>query len=524
MAADKTTAAKDVPKKPRRAISAKLKPVSGATAKAKPEAKAGAKPAPAPEAGGPTPEQIATWQALEPNQKLALREREAVRMFGQALEHHNDGDLEEAARIYGQALTLDPRIPDIYNNLGVALRALGKLEASAACYQRSLALKPDHAGSYTNLGNVLRGLGRLDAAAASHRRAVELAPGNANTHYNLGLALRDLGQIAEALQCFAKTLELTPDHPDCHFDRSLSLLQNGDLKEGFQEYEWRWKLSTNPPRTFDKPEWDGKELKGKTILLHQEQGFGDMIHFARYIPMVKEKGGTVVVETQPQLSRLISTIDGVAKVVNAGSDLPAFDVYAPMMSLGRLFGTTLDTVPAAVPYLKAPDARAVPLPASLSNPLKVGIAWAGRPTHANDAKRSSSFGHFTELMGLANVAFYSLQTGPAAGDIAKHGCEAFVTDMAARMNDFADTAAVIGQLDLVISVDTAVAHLAGALGAPVWVVLPHPGDWRWMMGRDDSPWYPTMRLFRQSAPGDWGPVFEALKAALTQEAGGEKGE
>ncbi len=188
------------------------------------------------------------------------------------------------------------------------------------------------------------------------------------------------------------------------------------------------------------------------------------------------------------------------------------------------FGTTLDTVPAAIPYLTAPDVHAVPLPASLSNPLKVGIAWAGRPTHANDANRSSSFAHFTEFMGLANVAFYSLQTGPASGDIAAHGCEAFVTDMGPRMNDFAATAAVIGQLDLVISVDTAVAHLAGALGKPVWVVLPHPGDWRWMMDRDDSPWYPTMRLFRQSTPGGWGPVFEALRQALTEKAGGQKGD
>ena len=193
-----------------------------------------------------------------------------------------------------------------------------------------------------------------------------------------------------------------------------------------------------------------------------------------------------------------------------------------MMSLGKIFGTTLDTIPAAIPYLKAPDAHAVPLPANLSNPLKVGIAWAGRPTHQNDANRSSAFSHFTELMGLADVAFYSLQTGPAAGDIAGHGCEAFVTDMGPRMNDFADTAAVIGQLDLVISVDTAVVHLAGALGKPAWVVLPHPGDWRWMLGRDDSPWYPTMRLFRQSTPGDWGPVFEALKAALGEQAGGQK--
>ncbi len=500
-------------KTPRRTISATLKPVAAAAAPAETEA---------PAANTPTPEQIATWQALEPGQKLALREREAVRMFGQGLEHHHKDELEEAARIYGQALILNPNFPDIYNNLGVALRALGKLEAAAACYQRSLALNPNHGGAYTNLGNVLRGLGRLDVAAASHRRAVELSPDSADAHCNLGLALRDLGQTDEALQCFAKTLELNPDHPDCHWDRSLALLQQGDLKKGFAEYEWRWKLGSNPPRGFAQPQWDGAELKGKTILLHHEQGFGDMIQFARYIPMVKEKGGTIIVEAQRQLSRLFSTIDGVGQVVNRGSDLPKFDVYAPMMSLGHIFGTTLDTVPAAVPYLKAPDTFAQQLPATMGKLLKVGIAWAGRPTHKNDANRSCSFSHFTELLGLADVAFYSLQIGPAVADIAEFGCEAFVTELGGKMGDFADTAAVVQQLDLVITVDTAVAHLAGALAKPVWVAVPYPGDWRWMLDREDSPWYPSLRLFRQPGPGDWAAVFENLRRALTEEAANHK--
>ncbi|MDA1090371.1 MAG: tetratricopeptide repeat-containing glycosyltransferase family protein [Proteobacteria bacterium] len=500
------------PNKTKRTISATLKPVA-----ATPVAAASA-PA------TPTAEQVATWQALKPDQKLALREREAVRMFGQGLEHHQKGEIEEAARIYSQALILNPNFPDIYNNLGVALRALGKLEASAACYQRSLALNPNNGGSYTNLGNVLRALGRLDIAAASHRRAIELTPETADAHYNLGLALRDLGHPDEALQCFAKTLELSPNHPDCHWDRSLALLQKGALKDGFAEYEWRWKQASNPPRGFEQPEWDGAELGGKTILLHQEQGFGDMIQFARYIPMVKERGATIIVEAQPQLSRLFSTIDGVGQVINRGSDLPKFDVYAPIMSLARIFGTTLDTVPAPVPYLKAPDAHAQQLPASLSKKLKVGIAWAGRPTHKNDANRSCSFSHFTELMGLADVSFYSLQIGPSVGDIAAHGCEAFVTELGSKMNDFADTAAVVQQLDLVISVDTAVAHLAGALGKPVWVAAPYPGDWRWMLEREDSPWYPTLRLFRQPGPGDWTTVFETLRRALTELAAGHQTE
>ena len=226
-------------------------------------------------------------------------------------------------------------------------------------------------------------------------------------------------------------------------------------------------------------------------MLHTEQGFGDMIQFARYIPLVKERGGTIIVEAQPQLSRLFSTIEGVGQVVNAGADTPPFDVYTPMMSLARIFATTPDTVPANASYLNAPDAFAGQLPATLSSQLKVGISWAGSATHQNAARRSCPFKHFTDLGG--------------------------------KMNDFADTAAVIGHLDFVISVDTAVAHLAGAMGKPVWVALAHPGDWRWMQDGDSSPWYPTMRLFRQSDPGDWAGVFEALKKALATEAGGKSG-
>ena len=403
--------------------------------------------------------------------------------------------------------------------MGVALRALGKLEA-AACYQRSLALRSDHATAYTNLGNVLRDLGRLDVAAASHRRAVELTPDEANAHYNLGLSLRDLGDNDEALACFKTTLELNPDHPDCRWDRSLSLLQKGEFKEGFEEYEWRWKLAGNPPSDFTQPLWDGSEFKGKTILLYQEQGFGDMIHFARYIPLVKEKGGAVIVETQPELARLFSTIEGVGQVVNKGSDLPKFDVHLPMMSLARVFGTTLETVPAAIPYLKPPEAHAAKLPATLGDSRKIGIAWASHPTHKNDSRRSCPFRHFIELTGVTDTRLYSLQTGPAVADITENRCEALITDIGSKMRDFAETAGVIAELDLVVTVDTAIAHLAGALGKPAWVALSYPGDWRWMQGRDDNPWYPSARLFRQQRPGDWDGVFERIRQALAEEVKG----
>ncbi len=253
MAADKTTKVAE-----RRAVSATLSPVKAATSTA-PIVDADSTP------GKPSEEQVALWKSLSEDQKLALREREAVRMFSQGLQQHRDGNLEEAARLYGQAIQLNQNFPDIYNNLGVALRALGKREASAACYQRSLALKPDHAGAYTNLGNVLRELGRLEVAAASHRHAIELDPGLADAHYNLGLALRDLGETEAALKCFDETLSLNPDHPACHWERSLSLLQGGDLVNGFTEYEWRLQLSSFPKRDFSQPRWDGAELKGKTI-------------------------------------------------------------------------------------------------------------------------------------------------------------------------------------------------------------------------------------------------------------------
>ncbi|MGH6663098.1 MAG: tetratricopeptide repeat protein [Rhodospirillales bacterium] len=556
MAADKTSVAEQrKPKKtaPRKAARTKLNPVKTAAkpvpkvaprpdAKAtpRPAARLAANPAPAPRSatkvapepakrltprprpgGGAklrpvkaSPQQVKLWNSLKPEQKMALREREAVRLFAQGLERHRAGDLDAAARLYGQALLLDAKLPDVYNNFGVVLHRLGKGEAAVACYRRSLVLKPNNAGAFTNLGNVLRELGRLEVAAASHRRAIVLAPDSADAHYNLGLALRDLGDSDAALEEFATTLKLDPNHADCRWDRALTLLQKGDFAEGFKEYEWRWKLKRAEPRNFKQPLWDGGVLKGKTILIHAEQGFGDMIHFARYIPMVKAKGGNVVVEVAAPLARLFSTVPGVSQVVNQGAQLPTFDVYAPMMSLARIFGTTLETIPTNVPYLKAPEAHAPQLPATMSRARKVGIAWAGRRTHQNDANRSVTFTQFIELLGLPQATFYSLQWGPEAADIANNGCAPFVLNLGTRLGDFATTAGVIEQLDLVISVDTVVAHLAGALGKPVWVLLSMPCDWRWMNGRDDSPWYPTMRLFRQQRPGVWDPVFERARKAL----------
>jgi len=492
----------------KRSASVKLQPV-------KPVAET---PQPAP-ATAPTPDQLALWKALPDPQKLALRDREAARIFNLAVDQHRKGELADAVRNYGSSLLLNPKNPDAYNNMGVALRVLGKLEAAIACYRRCLVLRPDNAGVYSNMGNALRELGRLNLAVAAHQHALKLAPKSPEAYYNLGLALRDLGQITQALAAFERTLSYNPEHADCRWDRALTLLLKGEFLPGFQQYDWRWQLGRSPPRGLIGPEWDGSELKGKTLLIHQEQGFGDMIQFARYIPLAKARGGTIVVEVQPELSRLFATLPGIDKIINRGSPLPKYDYFVPMMSLAKVFATTIDTVPAETPYLAPPDMHAVQLPASLDQQFQIGIVWAGKSSHQNDKNRSCGFERFIELLGVPGVTVHSLQKGPRESDIVAAGCGALVNGLGSRLGDFADTACVIQQLDLVITVDTAVAHLAGALGKPVWVLLPFAPDWRWMTDRDSSPWYPDMRLFRQQKPGDWDKVFSNLRHALLEQLG-----
>lgn len=463
------------------------------------------------------PEKLELWRSLPEDQRNALREREAARLFARAAELHRTGQLEEAVATYGKSLLLNPRQPDVYNNMGVALRNQGKLDAAIACYRRSLVLKQNNSGVYSNMGNALRELGRLEVALASHQQAVRLQPRSPEAYYNLGLVLRDLGQTDAALSCMDKALALNPDHADCQWDRALTLLEMGRLKEGFEAYESRWKLDRSPPRVFDKPMWDGSDLKGKTVLVHHEQGFGDMIQFARYLPMIVARGGRVVVEVQPELARLMGSVDGIAQVFNRGQTPPKFDCYIPMMSLPRIFGTDLDSVPADVPYVAPLDRNAVQLPPTLGRIKRVGIAWAGRATHRNDKNRSAGFRHFIEILGLPGLSVFSLQKGDPVKDIAEFGCANLVTDLSERIRDFSDSASVVSQLDLVITVDTALAHLAGAMGKPVWVAVPFVPDWRWLRDRDTSPWYPSMRLFRQRRQGAWDGVFQDIRRALRDE-------
>lgn len=487
-------------------------PVAATAAAAKPSAPAAAKaPARAAPASPPPAKKPGADSAAD---KVGLREREAVRVFAVASDFHRRGRLDEAIRGYARALSLNPRLADAYNNIGVALRTQGKLEAAIACYQRSLVLRPNTSSTYSNLGNALRELGRLEAAAASMQQAIRLAPDGPEPLYNLGLVLRDMGQDEKALTCFETVLKMRPDHVECHWDRALLLLLRGDFPRGFEEYEWRWKLKRSPPRGFRQPVWDGRPFQGKTVLLHQEQGFGDMIQFARYIPIVKKLGGRVMVECQGEIARLVATVEGIDQVIVRGSPLPPFDMYAPMLSLPRILKTTKEAIPAAVPYVKPPELSTIPLPVGGQQQLRIGISWAGRPTHRNDRNRSCGIEHFVELMGMPGTVFFSLQKGDRAQDLRDKASEALVMDVGRRLEDFADTASVVQQLDLVITVDTALAHLAGALGKPAWVAIPFVGDWRWMREGETTPWYPSMRLFRQKTRGDWNSTFNEMRRAL----------
>ncbi|MGB0682723.1 MAG: tetratricopeptide repeat protein [Magnetovibrionaceae bacterium] len=503
-AASKPAPTKATPGKapsPRAASRAASKPAPRPAPKPKSEASASAPPTAGQQDGAPL--------------DLGPREREAVRLFTLAATHHRAGRLADAVRGYARALALNPRFPDIYNNLGVALRAQGKFDAAVACYRRALTMRPDNAGAYSNMGNALREMGRFGLALQCHEKAVSLRPNWAEGIYNLGLVHRDRAETDKALAAFDRAIKINPDYVDAHWDRSLCLLQKGDFTLGFAEYDWRWKLPSNPPRRFAQPRWNGEPLKGKALLVHQEQGFGDVIQFLRFAPEIKKLGARVIFEVQPELMRLAGTVDGIDAVVVRDGPLPAFDYWLPMLSLPALLGTTIETIPTKIPYVSAPDVHGLRLP-ERDGFQRVGISWAGKATHQNDRNRSASLSDFLELCGLMGCQFFSLQKGPPAQQLIESGCEALIDDLGPQFEDFADTAAAMMQLDLIITVDTAVAHLAGALGRDVWVVVPYATDWRWLRERTDNPWYPSLRLFRQERHGDWRSVFLEVRKALQE--------
>ncbi len=426
------------------------------------------------------------------------------------------GQEEAAMNAFRTALAVRPLAPDPHFNLAIGLKARGDIDGAINHYRRAVEARPSFASAQNNLGVSLTECGEPEAALPHFHAAIASQSNMADAYNNMGNAHYHLGQYDSAGKAFDKSLSIEPENAEVRWNRSLLLLIQGDFKNGWREYEWRWRRKSKQPKSYHQPPWNGGEAPGKTILLHCEQGLGDAIQFVRYASHAAERGARVLIECPPPLVRLFSEDRDVDKAIPSAESLPPFDYHAPLMSLPAILQTTTQTIPNTVPYLKPPSSTRLNIDLStlVSQPwkgrprIRVGIVWAGRPTHRDDRNRSCALAHFKPLSNIDGVGLFSLQTGPRSADSGKVSWP--LSDLSARIEDFADTAEIVEQLDLVISVDTAVAHLAGALGRPVWLLLPFAPDFRWMLDRDDSPWYPTMRLFRQSHRGDWPNVFSRV--------------
>lgn len=432
---------------------------------------------------------------------------------------HQAGRNDIAVALMTKAIDIDGKIAACHSNLSLALYDLGRLGDALASCDTALRLDPIFAEAHCNRGRALKDLGRLDDALASCEASLCLKPDLAEALSNRGRALKDLGRLDEALAAYDAALRIRPDFAEAHYNLSFVHLLQGNYPAGWNKYEWRWRGGTKnlTPRSFTQPRWQGEILAERTILLHAEQGLGDAIQFCRYAPLVANQAGRVVLEVPSVLRRILSRLDGVHCLVETGDVLPAFDVHCPLMSLPGICGTGPETVPANIPYLSAdPDTAGRILGPQPLAGLKVGIAWRGNPRHDNDRNRSIGLEVLSRLFTAVRrkVTFVSLQKDASPQEKAYLRRFPAVLDVTDRIGDFADTASAIDGLDLVISVDTSVVHLAGALGRTTWVLLPFTPDWRWLMDRDDSPWYPTARLFRQKRRGNWDEVIDRIAEAL----------
>jgi Flp pilus assembly protein TadD len=423
---------------------------------------------------------------------------------------------DEAAEHYEHALSLAPRFPEARNNLGVVLQELDKIEAAEACFRQALALDPAYAEAHNNLGNALQDLGRLTEAEAAYRQALHLRPNYIDALHHLGNALGAQGRGTEAVDCYEHVLKLQPDHAKVRLCRAMACLQMGDYERGWAEYEWRLSCKGQSIPALDLPAWTGEPLDGRPILVIAEQGLGDTLQFIRYAPLVERRGGLVTVACRKPLELILAGCRGVRRVVSDKAILSEFACYVPLLSLPRIFGTSVETVPAEVPYLTIPEELTTRWRDELGSTaeFKIGVGWQGNPDHSKDRERSFRLAHLEPLSLVPGVRLFSLQKGFGAEQFDEIDGRFPVIPLGRRLDDLVDTAAVLKNLDLLVCPDTSLAHLGGALGIPVWLALPFACDWRWMRERGDSPWYPTMRLFRQQRWGDWSGVFARIADEL----------
>jgi len=419
----------------------------------------------------------------------------------------------EAEPYARRALERGPGAAHLHLNLGSLLLGQGRFAEAEDELRRALRLRPDYPQAVNNLAVALHQQDRNEEASACCEELLRALPQFGEAWANLGIVRQAQGRDQEAIRCFDEALLRQPEDYKSHVCRALSLLSEGRFAEGFEEYEWRWKMLPEAPRASSLPAWDGSALEGRTILLWAEQGLGDTLQFVRYAPLVAARGGRVIVEVQDCLASLVRSADGVAAVVPQSRELPPCQRQAPLLSLPRLLGTVPDSIPAAVPYLAADPARVERYRARLGagNGLRVGLVWAGSPRHTSDRLRSIRLARMTPLRHVEGVEWHSLQVEESAREEARG--EGWLRRLLDEPN--ADSlAAAMTCLDLVITVDTMPAHLAGALGCPVWTLLAHVPDWRWHLAEEDSPWYPTMRLFRQQRPGDWEELLKRVAVEL----------
>ncbi len=496
---------------------------------------------------------IEAKQLFEQLLKSNPNHAQALHSLGLIAHQKDQNDL--AQELIQKAIGADANCPQFHYNLGIILEALSKKKEAMQCYEQAVRLKENYIEALNNAGNILQSLGRYGDAVEKYEKVLSIKPDYVEAYHNMAVALsmmdnydqvirqcdnaiairqdyaqayntkacalQMLGRHLEAIDVYRKALQIKPDYADAHVNLAMALLLIGRFEQGWLHY--RLRMNTENiccPHDIETSKWDGSQFKGKRLLLWCEQGIGDAINFIRYLPRVKEKGGSVTLAVKKSLLRLFCQIEGVDELVQATKETAPtsrFDLHVPLLDLPLIFNTTVKTIDDCVPYLFADSTSAKSWRIRLNGPeFKVGIVWAGSPTHKNDRHRSCLIENFIGLTEVPGVRLYALQKPPASNQLKQLPDNTMITNIADQFEDFADTAAAIENLDLVISVDTAVLHLAGAMGKPVWALLPFVPDFRWMLDRTDTPWYPTMRLFRQSRLGGWDDVFERVTNQLKQ--------
>jgi tetratricopeptide (TPR) repeat protein len=426
------------------------------------------------------------------------------------------GMIAEAIFCYEKYLMLNPQSPLALNNLGNALRGKGEFDEAIRCYEEALSIDPAHINARNNLGCAYLETAEFDKAITCFDSLLEMWPECAEAHNNQGVAFRETSQFSEALESFKRAIQFNPDLEDAHQNLSALYLLLGNFQDGWREYRWFWNLR-GPYHDLQKPLWDGSDIKGKILLLHAGAGFGDTIQFIRYVPMIKERGASVIIGCQKEIGSLLKGVEGIEQVIIEGEMIPHFDVQSSMFRLPIIFDTNIDRIPARVPYISVNHQLIGEWRDRLildNRSFRIGLNWGGGHRIGMYRYRTCPPALFSRLSNFKNIAFYSLQIGGIKNEMQSVLEDLNLIDLTEDIKDFSDTAALIENLDLIISIDTAVAHLAGALGKRVWTLLPHVPDWRWLLNRDDSPWYPTMRLFRQPSPGDWESVISKLHNEL----------